>query len=179
MQNRPSFVLRALAGASLLTSLAAVPVFASNHVATPTAVQDEQQDPTYTGSIAVPNEADVAGAPEQSDQAEAQALASLAKITADQANQAALAQFAGATVTKTELDNENGWLVYSVHLTDSTGKAQDVKVDAGNGKVLAVEADGSEEGVAGADTDTEDLQQGSQTEDHSETAEVGGAEIED
>jgi uncharacterized membrane protein YkoI len=71
-------------------------------------------------------------------------LASQAKITADQAKSAALGQFAGGIVKNTEPDSENGTVVYSVQLTDSAGKGQDVKVDATSGKVLAAEADGAE-----------------------------------
>jgi uncharacterized membrane protein YkoI len=81
---------------------------------------------------------------EGNDAAESAALASQAKITADQANAAALAQFAGGTVKKTELESENGTVVYGIKLTDSAGKQQDVKVDATTGKVLAAEADGPE-----------------------------------
>jgi uncharacterized membrane protein YkoI len=81
---------------------------------------------------------------EGNDAAESAALASQAKITADQANAAALAQFAGGTVKKTELESENGTVVYGIKLTDSTGKQQDVKVDATTGKVLQAEADGPE-----------------------------------
>jgi len=99
----------------------------------------EDQHPSYTGSIAVPQ--DQKG---QTEQDESNTLASMAKITADQAKQAALAPFPGATVTKVELDNENGYLVYSVRLTDASGKAQEVKVDAGDGRVLATEAADSE-----------------------------------
>jgi uncharacterized membrane protein YkoI len=46
-------------------------------------------------------------------------------------------------VTSVELENENGSVVYSVELTQS-GKAYDVKVDAGNGKILHSEAGESE-----------------------------------
>ena len=81
---------------------------------------------------------------ETGDQAESAALASQSKISADQANAAALARFPGATVKKTELDNENGKVVYSVQLTDSAGTGQDVKVDATTGTVVTSEADGPE-----------------------------------
>jgi len=84
------------------------------------------------------------GQSEGNDAAESAALASQAKITADQANAAALAQFAGGTVKKTELEDENGTIVYGVKLTDSAGKQHDVKVDATTGKVLQAEADGPE-----------------------------------
>lgn len=143
----------ALTGAYLLGSLTLAPAFAQTPTPAPPATrqaeQQHDQQPSYAGSIQVPRQPDQTGAAEQSDQQEAQALASLAKITPDQANQAALAQFPGATLTKTELDDENGSLVYSVHLADSAGTAQDVKVDAGNGTVLQTEADGPEEREGG------------------------------
>jgi hypothetical protein len=78
------------------------------------------------------------------DQAESAALASQAKITVDQATTAALAQFAGGTVKKTELESENGTVVYSLSLTDSAGKQQDVKVDATSGKVLQAQAEATD-----------------------------------
>src|ERR1700730_740258 len=67
------------------------------------------------------------------EQAESAALASQAKITEAQANATALGQFPGGTVTKTELNSENGTVVYSVRLTDSAGKKQEAKVDATTG----------------------------------------------
>lgn len=48
------------------------------------------------------------------------------------------------TVNKVELDNENGNVIYSVEITNSK-ETFDVKVDAGNGKVLKVES-GAEDG---------------------------------
>lgn len=112
-------------------------------------VKQEQEQPAYTGSIQAPQDQK-----DQREQDEAKALAGMAKITADQAKEAALAQFPGATVNKVELENENGNVVYSVQLTDKSGKAQDVKVDAGNAKVLATEAGGPEghEGHEAAET---------------------------
>lgn len=138
----------ALAGAYLLGSLSLAPAFAqSAPPAQPTLLQEEH--PRYSGSIQVPEQPDQPGTPHQGEQQEAQALAGLATITADQANQAALAQVPGATVQNTELENEDGSLVYSVQLVDSAGKAQEVKVDAGNGTVLHTEADGADGAEAG------------------------------
>lgn len=99
----------------------------------------QEQQPSYRGSITVPDNQEYA-----SDAQEAKALQSKAKITADQAKSAALGKFSGATINKVELENENGSLVYSVELTDTAHKSQDVKVDAGNAKILSVEADGPE-----------------------------------
>jgi uncharacterized membrane protein YkoI len=82
------------------------------------------QDPQLACSIAVPD-------PEPSN------LASLATILPEDATVKALAgQPAGTTVLLTELGNENGCLVYEVELSNHL----EVKVDAGNGAVLHVEA---------------------------------------
>lgn len=107
--------------------------------ATEAAGGPQEQQPSYTSSVTVPQDQEGSG---QVD--DAASLQGKAKITADQAKAAALDQFKGATVQKVELENENGNVVYSVQLTDATGKPQDVKVDAGNGKILHVEADGSD-----------------------------------
>jgi uncharacterized membrane protein YkoI len=80
------------------------------------------------------------GQAEVNEQGESAALASQAKITEAQANATALGQFPGATVKKTELDSENGTVIYSVHMTDSAGKKQEAKVDATTGKLLPAEA---------------------------------------
>jgi len=96
------------------------------------------QVPTYTCSIKVPE-------PEPRD------LSTLAKIKADQAMAAAQAAFPGTAVKKMELDNENGCLVYSVVLSNG----MDVKVDAGNGKVVHQEPD-SKEGRKGREGREED-----------------------
>ena len=95
----------------------------------------DQQSPSFTGSITV---TETATGSNLSDSAEAAALASQAKITVDQANAAALAANSGATVVKTDLGDENGSLVYSVELSNGS----EVKVDAGNAKILATDASG-------------------------------------
>jgi uncharacterized membrane protein YkoI len=83
------------------------------------------------------NEQNEATSPEE--QAEAARYQKLARITADQARSAALASVPG-TATGVELENEDGNLVYGVTVKTATGE-KDVKVDAGNGKVLHVEQD--------------------------------------
>ena len=72
--------------------------------------------------------------------AESERLKSLARITSEQAQAAALAQVPG-TVKKVELENEDGNLVYGVEIKTANGES-DVKVDAGDGRVLHVEKDG-------------------------------------
>jgi uncharacterized membrane protein YkoI len=98
-----------------------------------------EDQPAYTSSITVA-ETGHGG----DDATEAAALTKLATVTADQASRAAIATVPG-TVIKVELDNENGSVVYSVEIRTDAGVVE-VKVDAGNGKVLAQEADRAEHG---------------------------------
>jgi len=65
---------------------------------------------------------------------------SMAKISMDQAVQKALASVQGQ-VLKTELEDENGFLVYGIEVVTADKAVMDVKVDAGSGKVLAMERD--------------------------------------
>lgn len=67
-------------------------------------------------------------------------LQSLARISVEQAKTAALTAVPG-TVTGAGIENEDGNLVYGVRVRTAAG-VQDVKVDAGNGKILHVEKDG-------------------------------------
>jgi uncharacterized membrane protein YkoI len=123
-----------------------------------TGKSEDVQEPSYTGSVKVPE-------PEPKD------LNGLAKITADQAKEAALNSNPGTTAIKAELDNENGFLVWSVELSNGA----DAKVDAGDGKVLLTEqADPnepkgeSEESVeekGNEKPDTDSIQEGNQKND--------------
>jgi uncharacterized membrane protein YkoI len=65
---------------------------------------------------------------------------SMAKISIDQAVERALASVQGQ-VLKTELEDENGFLVYDVEVVSASKAIMEVKVDAGSGKVLAMEKD--------------------------------------
>ena len=98
---------------------------------------EHADEAVYTSSITV---ADTGG--EQDDAAEAAALEQLATVTGDQATESALAAVSG-TVSKVELDNEKGSVVYSVEIQTDAGLIE-VKVDAGNGTVLAQEAAAAE-----------------------------------
>jgi hypothetical protein len=64
----------------------------------------------------------------------------MARITVDRAVQAALAAVQGQ-VLKTELEDEDGFLVYGVEVVTPSRTIMDVKVDAGSGEVLAMEQD--------------------------------------
>lgn len=74
---------------------------------------------------------------EQQSEAE---FPSIAKISMDKAVQQALASVHGR-VLKAELEDENGFLVYGVEVVTADKTIVDVKVDAGSGKVLAMERD--------------------------------------
>jgi uncharacterized membrane protein YkoI len=81
-------------------------------------------------------------AEDKAESAESERLTILARITPEQASAAALAQIPG-TVKKVDLENEDGNVVYGVEIKTANGES-DVKIDAGDGRVLHVEKDGEE-----------------------------------
>jgi uncharacterized membrane protein YkoI len=82
-------------------------------------------------------------AEDRAEGAESERLKSLARITPEQARDAALAQVPGK-VNKVELENEDGNVVYGVEIKTAKGES-DVKVDAGDGRVLHIEQDGEDD----------------------------------
>lgn len=115
--------------------------------ATPEPTQETQD----TANPVNPNDKESIEQPEKS-QADLQALA---KISADQANQAALAQIPG-TVVSTRLVEENGRVVYDVYVKPNTnGPNQEVTVDATDGKVLKTQAGDMEDNKSGPDTEND------------------------
>jgi uncharacterized membrane protein YkoI len=104
-----------------------------------------QEQPHFKGSIAAPQEKD-----QGNEAAESKQLQRLATIDQATAEQAALKAVPG-TVKKTELENEDGFVVYGVEIAGNDGKTYDVKVDAGNAKVLQREVDGADEGGGSED----------------------------
>ncbi len=107
--------------------------------------QQEEQEPSVNGSVAAPAETEADDATEgpENETAEAKQLKGLAKIDQTAAEKAALDAVPGE-VKETELDNENGSVVYAVEVTDKDGQLQEVLVDAGDGTVLAQEAEEDE-----------------------------------
>lgn len=99
----------------------------------------EEQEPALNGSVQTE---EVAGENEQQEQ---ERLSSQATISQDEAKKAALEAVPG-TVGSAELGDENGSLIWEVDITKADGSSVEVKVDAGNGKVLAQEADDQESG---------------------------------
>ena len=126
-----------------------------------TAVEVDVQDPAYTGSIQAPVDttetAQDETTTEADEAAEAAQLEGFATISADEASAAATAAVPGE-VTTVELDNENGSVVYSVGIVDSTGAEIDVKVDAGDGTVLDKQADDESEDESATEADDDDVQ---------------------
>ena len=97
------------------------------------------EDPKETpiqGAIRLPNE-------ENREAAQADS----AKITVQQAINAAMSH-QGGTVLRTELQNEDDFLVYNVELVSADKKVYEIKVDAGDGKILRID-------VGSADRETE------------------------
>jgi len=82
-----------------------------------------------------PENAEAPEAKETADSSEAAALQGKATISAADAKAAALAANPGASVVNTELDEEQGVVVYNVELDDGS----DVMVDAADGTILATE----------------------------------------
>ncbi|MCO7220061.1 PepSY domain-containing protein [Klenkia sp. PcliD-1-E] len=103
--------------------------------------EQDAADPTFTGTVPAPAATEVPDGQEAagSDGAEQAALQALATVTQAQAEQAALAAVPGS-VTETDLDAENGYVVYSVEVNGADGTVTEVTVDAGNGSVLAQQA---------------------------------------
>jgi len=119
-------------------------------------VQQEttNQEPAYAASIKVTGQQDKINEAQDKHENEAQESAALkaqAKITPEQARAEAL-KVVNGEVQKVSLDNENGNLVYSVEMKTAGGTV-DVKVDAGDGKVLAQDKGRDNEG--GRDQETE------------------------
>jgi len=74
----------------------------------------------------------------------------LATVSFEQAVQNALASIQGQ-VLKMELEDENGFLVYGIEIVTADKSIVDVKVDAGSGDVLAMDADDADEHDSGQD----------------------------
>lgn len=112
-----------------------------------TGAAEADESPDYTSSVTVPQTPDT-GTEADDESADAAKLAPLATVTPEQATAAATAAVPGTAGTP-ELSDENGNVVYDVEVTAADGSKVEVKVDAGNGSVLAQETDdaGDEQGA--------------------------------
>lgn len=120
-----------VAAAALGLSLVALPTMSH-------AESESENDTPIKGSVAVNKET-----PESS-------YATLAKASITDAIQTGSAKQSG-TIIKAELLADDGYLVWEVEIVDKKGETWEVVIDAGNGKVLAVEADHPDNDHADAD----------------------------
>jgi uncharacterized membrane protein YkoI len=104
----------------------------------------EVADATEAPGTEVADATEAAKAPEVVDPNEQANLQKAAKITQQQASDAALKQVSG-TVKKVELEDENGVVVYGVQIVDASGKSFDVKVDAATGTAAKAQSDDNNE----------------------------------
>jgi len=125
---------------------------------------ETDESPNYTSSVTVPQTPD-SGAETDDEAADAAKLAPLATVTPEAASAAATAAVPGTAGAAT-LGDENGNVVYEVEVTTADGSKVEVKVDAGNGNVLAQETDDAgEENGADKGEGPEGTESGSETPD--------------
>jgi hypothetical protein len=67
-----------------------------------------------------------------------QAMAAKSQLSSNQAADIAVKAVSGKAL-ETRLDDENGYLVWEVETIDDQGQQAQLKIDAGNGRLLAVE----------------------------------------
>lgn len=155
-------VTRAIATGTLVAALAlggtGVAMATTGAASAPAGMTSSEQDPSYVGTIPAPNDgrtdtdgaenAETSESVESSDDtaaeaAESAALEGLAQVTPEEATAAALKAVPG-TAAAAQLENENGYVVYGIEVTAADGTVIDVKIDAGDGAVLAQDAADSE-----------------------------------
>jgi uncharacterized membrane protein YkoI len=104
------------------------------------ALPGQEDDPNITGTVSAPggNEGAEGHENEAQDNEAGGQLEGLARIDRAAAEKAALGAVPGE-VKETELENENGFVVYGVEIQGKDGRLHEVVVDAGNGKILAQE----------------------------------------
>lgn len=102
----------------------------------------------------------------QEQPADSENSAASAGITKENAEEIALAANPGASVVKTELENENGTLVYSVDITTANGNLIEVGVDATSGEIIATDTNPEDDGSDAEEADdTADEQDGEEEAD--------------
>ena len=86
-----------------------------------------------------------------------QEVGRLAKISLVEATKIALSTVPGQVI-QAGLENENNALIYRIEIVGADGKITDVKIDAGNSKILAsnIEADEDNDGIPDTDNDNDD-----------------------
>lgn len=136
--TRRRFALIALPAALVLAGGAGVAVAATGHGS-----GDGNDHPSYHSSITTQSAADSGN-----EAAADRTLATLVKVSVADAARAAAQSVSGGSVISIELGNEGGNVVYAAGVVDSHG-AYEVVIDAGNGHVLAKQADHDNEKADG------------------------------
>lgn len=72
------------------------------------------------------------------------AIAGQARLTSSEAAKIATTALPGK-VSETNLDDENGYLIWEVEIIDPNGHETQLKIDAGNGRLLAAESESDED----------------------------------
>jgi len=67
-----------------------------------------------------------------------------ARLTSSEAAAIATTALPGKVI-ETKLDNENGYLIWEVEIIDANGHETELKIDAGNGRLLAAEREDDED----------------------------------
>jgi uncharacterized membrane protein YkoI len=99
------------------------------------------------------NEKPIQGTIQLQQEGEQQATySSLAKITLQQAMTIASNAQSG-NISRAELQNEDGFLVYDVSVVSQDKKINDIKVDAGNGSILRIDVDSADRGTEHEESD--------------------------
>jgi len=106
-----------------------------------------------------------------------QAMSKQARISAEEAAQIAAKALPGKVV-ESQLGEENGYLIWEVSMLSADGKESQLKLDAGNGRLLAVEA-GSDERDEGNYEDNDHAQNDNDREDNNSEQKGGEREDED
>jgi hypothetical protein len=106
---------------------------ASTSGGTTSVASREDEGPSFTGSVSVPAAIEAQELPGDQERA---ALRELATVSPQQAGEAALGVVHG-TVGHTEMDEENGSVVYRVLVDGFDGTVSEVTVDVGTAEVLA------------------------------------------
>lgn len=135
---------------------------ATQSAAQPDKQQAEEQTPQYTASIFLGQQDNSNDQSENTSEENDAALASKAKITETDAINTVKAAYPQNTVQAAVLGDENGYLIYELKMTDNAGKTFEVKVDAGNAKILTVD-NGLEKSTEEKNNDTEEKSQGADT----------------
>ena len=136
---------RAITGAVGLAAMAGLGLLGANVAQAGGNGGGSADDPALNGSVAAPAEQEGGAETDASEAAESASLEALATLSPADAKAAALAAVPG-TAARPELENENGSVVYGVEVTQADGTVVDVKVDAGNGDILAQDDESGEAG---------------------------------